>query len=354
MAKKYVEKAKKQLLAGLESSKNEPDAMLNNITSVINFGKNHPYGEVITDKTVANIELTACTNYFQTYVRPNVAYMAIVGDVTVAEMKPLIEKYFNNWQRAEVPVASYPTPTEPESNRVVFAAREGAVQSVFNVTYPIDIKPGTEDVIKLNVTNTILGGGSQGRLFLNLREKHGWTYGSYSSVDVDDIYGNFKGYAKCRNIVTDSSITELIGEMRKLNSELVPNEDLQNIINNMSGAFALGLENPGRIAQFAINIDRYKMPSDYYNNYLKNLAAVTPQDVKAMAEKYINPDNANIVVVGSKEEVADKLKVFSGNGTIEYVDNYGNAVENTTIVPAPAGVTAESVYNKHLSLIGGE
>ncbi len=348
------EKAKKQLLAGLESSKNEPDAMLNNVTSVINFGKNHPYGEVVTDKTVANIELAACTNYFQTYVRPNVAYMAIVGDVTLAEIKPLIEKYFNGWQRAEVPVANYPTPTEPENNRVVFAAREGAVQSVFNVTYPIDIKPGTEDVIKLNVTNTILGGGSQGRLFLNLREKHGWTYGSYSSVDVDDIYGNFKGYAKCRNVVTDSSITELLAEMRKLNSELVPNEDLQNIINNMSGAFALGLENPGRIAQFAINIDRYKMPKDYYNNYLKNLAAVTPQDVKAMAEKYINPDNANIIVVGSKEEVAPKLKAFASNGTIDYVDNYGNAVENTTIVAAPAGVTAESVYNKHISLIGGE
>ncbi|RYE25922.1 MAG: insulinase family protein [Sphingobacteriales bacterium] len=348
-----LDKIKKRTLSGLEAEQNEPDAMLQNVSAVVNYGKQHPYGEVATDKTVSNVTQAAVQKYYSTYFRPNVAYMAIVGDVTVAEIKPLIEKYFNTWQKANVPVTKYSNPTAPATAKVAFVPRDAAVQSVINVTYPIDLQHGTDDVIKAKVVNSILGGGANGRLFLNLRERHGWTYGSYSSVSQDELKGNFVAYAKCRNIVTDSSVGEIISEMRKLQTEKVGAEELQEHLSNMSGGFAISLESPQTVAQYAINIERYHMPKDYYQNYLKNLNAVTAEDVQMIARKYITPDNANIVVVGSKDDVAKTLAKYS-KSEIAYYDNYGQPIVAKSAAAVPANVTATDVMKKYVTAIGGE
>ncbi len=137
-----VDKIKKRTLSGLQASKNEPDDMLNNVTAVLNFGSNHPYGEVPQEATVENVTLAKCNEYYGTYYRPNVAYMAVVGDVTVKEIKPLIEKYFGAWEKKDVPVTKYPNPVAPTSTQVALVPRGEAVQSVINVTYPIDLMPG--------------------------------------------------------------------------------------------------------------------------------------------------------------------------------------------------------------------
>ncbi len=354
-----LELAKKKTISGLETQKNDPDAMVRNVSAIVNFGKNHPYGEIPTEKSVKNISLARCQQYYQTYFRPNVAYMAIVGDITLAEVKPLVEKYFGAWQKKDVPVASYSVPMLDgnDANRLTkvdFAPRTAAVQSVVSVTYPVDLKPGTPDVVKARVANTILGGGSQGRLFLDLREKHAWTYGAYSSLRDDDLGGSFSATVKCRNIVSDSSVGAIIDEMKMMQTERVSDTALQNSINYISGNFAIGLEDPKRVAQFAINTERYHMPKDYYQNYLKNLSAVTADDVMAVSKKYIRPDHANIVVAGSKDEVANKLARFSADGKIDYYDYSGNPVTPTDKKAAPAGATADDVYKKYVSAIGGE
>lgn len=349
-----LDKIKKRTLSGLEASKNEPDDMLNNVSAVVNFGTQHPYGEVTTDATVNNITLEDCKKYYSTYFRPNVAYMAVIGDITVGEAKGLIEKYFKNWEKAEVPSANYSNPTAPSKANVAFVPREGAVQSVINVTYPIDLLPGTPDVIKARVANSILGGGSNGRLFLNLREKHAWTYGSYSSINQDELKGNFTAYAKCRNAVSDSSVNEIIAEMKRLQNEKVSAEELQNHLSYLSGSFAIGLENAQTIAQYAINIERYKMPKDYYQNYLKNLNAVTADDIQMIARKYVNADKANIVVVGAKGDVDKSLVRFDSDGKIDYYDNYGNILKNTEAKAAPAGITVDAIMKKYVAAIGGE
>lgn len=349
-----LDKLKTRTLSGLEASKNEPDDMLENVAAATNFGKNHPYGEVPTEETVGKITLERTKKYYSTYFRPNVAYMAVVGDITLAEVKPLVEKYFGNWQKAPVPVATYPTPVAPSEARVVFVPRDAAVQSVINVTYPLDLKPGTPDVIKARVANAILGDGSQGRLFLNLREAHGWTYGSYSNINIDDQMGSFTAYAKCRNAVSDSSVAEIVKEMRRMQMEKVSDEELKNRITYMGGNFAIGLENPQTVAQYAINIERYKMPKDYYQNYLKNLSAVTAEDVQAMAQKYINPDKANIIVVGSKDEVAKKLATFAKSGKVDYTDNYGRSIQVSETAAAPSGMKGDDVLKKYVTAMGGE
>ncbi len=349
-----LEKVRKRTLSGLKANENDPDDMLSNVSAVMKYGKNHPYGEVVTDKTVEKVTLDACKKYYDTYFRPNVAYMAVVGDVNPKKIKSVIEKHFGGWQKADVPVAKYAAVTKPTSAEVAFVPREAAVQSVINVTYPLDLKPGHPDVIKARVANAILGGGSTGRLFLNLREEHAWTYGSYSSLSQDDIVGQFTAYAKCRNEVSDSSVNEIINEMNRMRDEKVSQEDLDRQIAYMSGGFAIGLERPQTVAQYAINVERYNMPKDYYQNYLKNLSAVTVDDIQTISKKYINPKKAHIVVVGSQDEVADKLKRFDSDGKIDYYDNYGNKIEVAKKKAAPSDVTAEQIFNDYIEAIGGE
>lgn len=351
-----LDRTKKKSISAIETTKNQPDAMVNNVAAAVKYGPNHPYGEIATEETVKKITLDRCQAYYSTYFRPNVAYMAIVGDVTVAEMKPLIEKYFGKWQSATVPSANYSIAQATASTtKVAFAPRTGAVQSVVEVTYAIpELKPGMPDVIKAKVANTILGGGSQGRLFQNIREKHGWGYGSYSSLQEDRLCGSFSAELKVKNAVSDSALEALVNEMRIIRTERVADSTLRSTISYMSGNFAIGLEDPRRIAQFAINTERYNMPKDYYKNYLKNLGAVTADDVLEMAQKYIRPDNATIVVAGSKSDVANKLARFSADGKIDYYDYAGRPIVSTETKAAPLGLTADDVYKKYVASIGGE
>ncbi len=351
-----LEKTREKVLSGMETEKNDPDAMVRNVSAVVNFGSNHPYGEVATEESVKKITLEKCVNYYSTYFRPNVAYMAIVGDITAAEIKPLIEKYFGSWEKKNVPVATYSIPSLSANKltKVAFAPRVAAVQSVVSVTYPIDLTPASADLIKVKVANTVLGGGSQGRLFLDLREKHAWTYGAYSSIREDDLGGTFSATVKCRNVVSDSSVEALLAEMQTMQTERVNDTALQNSITYLSGNFSIGLEDPSRIAQLAIRTERYHLPKDYYQNYLKNLSAVTADDIIAVSKKYITPDHANIVVAGSKEEVAGKLARFSADGKVDFYDYSGKPVVIAEAKALPAGLTATDVYKKYIAAMGGE
>lgn len=349
-----LDKVKTREMSGLAQAKDDPDAISKNVKSVLNFTEKHPYGENMTEESLKNITLDKCNNYYKTYFRPNVAYLAIVGDVTLAEIKPMIEKYFGPWQMATVPRTEYIQPSAPAKSRVVVVNKAGAVQSVINVTYPVDLKPNSDDVIKARVMNTILGAGFSSRLFMNLREKHGFTYGSYSSLNNDELEGEFSAYAKVRNAVTDSSVTEILSELNRIRTEKVPQDELDGIKNYLTGNFAISLEDPETVARFAINIERYHLPKDYYANYLKNLAAVTSDDVYAMAQKYIRPDNATILVVGDKSELSKKLERFSPSKTIEFYDNYGKPEVKTVTKGVPAGVTGKTVIDAYVKAIGGE
>lgn len=346
-------KIKKQAKASLAQALDDPEAMSENITKILNYGKNHPYGEITTEASVDKITLQRCQQFFETYFRPNVAYMAIVGDITFEEAKQQVEKHFAKWQKKEVPRANYPTPKAPTGATVAVINKSSAVQSVIDVTYPINMKQGHPDEVKLKVANGILGGGSTGRLFQNLRETHAWTYGSYSSFRSDELpnAGKFSATANAATNASDSSVAEILKEMNRLRTELVPAEQLQGYKNYMSGTFALGLEDPKTLARYAINEKKYNMPKDYYKNYLKSVDAVTALDVMEVAKKYITPGVATITVAGDKKQVAEKLKKF---GPVTIYDIYGNVQKDETISASLAKMSATDVIKKHIEVTGGE
>lgn len=348
-----LEKIRTRTLSALEANKNDPGAISERVSSVLVYGNNHPYGLNESEESVKKITLDKCNEYYKTYFKPNVAYLAIVGDITLEQAKPLVEKYFGSWQPGDVPKANYPTPRAPAKTTVAVVDRPAAVQSTILVTYPVDLKPGSPDDLKAKLTTNILGGGTF-RLYNNLREKHGWTYGAYSSIQTDKLVGKFTATAEVRNPVTDSSFTEILSEMSRLRTEPVPEDEFNMVRNYMMGNFGRSLESPSTVANFAINTARYNLPQDYYATYLTRLSALNPVDVQMTAQKFIRPDNAYLLAVGKAEEIAPKLKKFAKSGEVLYYDIDGKQYDPTKkLKPAPAGVTADVVLNNYINAIGG-
>lgn len=346
-----LDKLKKQTKSALASQKDNPNAIATKVANVVMFGKNHPYGEQQTEQTVDNITLADVQNYYNTYFRPNIGYLAVVGDITPAQAKTLVEKAFGGWQRGDVPKPTYPAPAPIAKTKIALVDRPASVQSVVSVVYPVMLKPYSPETILASVMNDILG-GSEARLFNNLREKHGYTYGAYSNLQGDRLVGRFRAGASVRNAVTDSSVAEIMNELNAISTKPVTAEELKQTKNAFGGNFIFTLEDPQTVANFAINTARYNLPEDFFPNYLKYVDAITEADVANAGRQFIRPNNAVIVVVGKASEIADKLKRF---GEIEYFDNQGNRVEAPKAAAAvPVGMTAQQVFDKYIAAIGGK
>ncbi|MFO7924488.1 MAG: insulinase family protein [Bacteroidales bacterium] len=342
-----------QTITGLSTVKTDASAMVSNISTVLVYGRDHPFGEVTTEESVSNIRREMLIDYYNSYFKPNAAYMVIVGDIKTDEAEKLMDQYFGNWQPGDVPVHNYETPLPPEGKRVAMADRTGAVQSVVSVTYPVVLKPGDPDAIKVSVMNSILGGGVfSGRLMQNLREDKGYTYGARSSLSTNRLVSRFNARTEVRNSVTDSTISEILYEMHRMTDEPADEETLELIKNYLNGSFARSLESPRTIAGFALNIERYGLPADYYDTYLEKLSRVTADDVMQMAEKYIRPDNSYIIVGGNKSEISETLEKFSDNGEVMFFDAFGRRIEDAGIVPEE-GVTAAGVIENYVNAVGG-
>jgi predicted Zn-dependent peptidase len=343
------EKLKSQMISGLKSNADDPDAISGNLRGATLYGLDHPYGEVMTEATVEAITLADCKQYYQSYFRPNIAYMVVIGDISVKDAKKKLNKALKSWQAAAVPTHEYAKTTRPEQPRVVMVDKPSAVQSVVWLGNVIDLPQGHPDIEPLRVANQILGGGMSGRLFTNLREDKAYTYGAYSNFDVDELNSTFGASAKVRNEVTDSAIVEFLKEIDRMKQEYVSDEDLIAAKASLSGSFGRSLESPASAANFALNIARYGLPADYYNNYLSRLEAVTAQDVMRVATTYMNGP-LTITVVGKAQEVAGKLGQF---GTVEYYDANGNTTDAPTFLFVPEGISKEQVIQNFFEAIGG-
>lgn len=346
------DKIKTQTLSGLQTEKDDPNSISQNVSSALTFGLDHPYGEITNEITVANISLEDARQYYNTYFRPGTAYLVIVGDITPEAAKAKAEKYFGSWSPGSAPNYTYTNPKPVDNTSVAFVDKSGAVQSVINVTYAVDLKPGVDDIIPARVMNTILGSGFSGRLFKNLREDKAYTYGAYSSLSSDELIGTFSAGASVRNEVTDSAIVQFMHELERLRNEPVTEEELALAKSYIAGDFARSLESPQTVANFARNILMYNLPADYYDTYLQRLNAVTIEDVTRVANKYITPGKARIIVVGSKDEVMPKLAVFDKqDGKVDLYDIYANPRKDEAMT---VNIEPSRIIDAYLTAIGGK
>lgn len=341
-----VDRIIKQNENGLLSTKSDAGSMARNAQAVSIF-KNHPYGEVMNESTLANINRDAIVAYYKSTFSPNGSYLTIVGDINKEQASAMVEKYFGSWTGGNPETTKYPVPTLAKGNNVVFVKKPGAVQSVISIAHPMSVTPSNPDYIKLQVLNGVLGGGVfSNRLMSNLRESKAYTYGCRSSMSINEYGSSFSAGGNFRNDVSDSAITEILYELTRISTELVEDEELAITKSSMAGGFARSLEDPSTIARFALSIIKNNLPNDYYQTYLKKLDAVTKEDLLEVAKKYLTPANCTIIVVGN-EEILDRLKQFDTDGNITKLDAFGQEVKDII----PADISKDELISKYISAV---
>lgn len=348
---KELDKQKALSIEGLKSSEKSIDAIASRVQATLLYGNKHPYGEYLTEETIKKISLQDIKDNYNTYYKPNNAYMAIVGDINTEETKKLVTQLFSDWQKGKIPASNFEKPTNAEKTEINFIDVPNAVQSNVVIANNIDLKLGDKDFYAVKLANNILGGGMSGRLFKNLREDKAYTYGAYSSVSSDRYGALFKASSSVRNTVTDSAIVEFRKELKKIRNEKVTDEELKITKAIYTGNFVMNVEKPETAASFALNIAKHNLPEDYYEKYLENINSVTIEDIQNVAKKYFQVDNSKIVIVGKGTDVIPNLE--KTGIPIKYFDRYANPTEAVKIEKVDTGLTAESIVNKYFKAIGG-
>ena len=349
------DKTKEQLIESLKADEKSIDAIGSRVGNALSYGKNHVYGEFITEETLNKISYEDVIDFHKKYTYPNSAYIVVIGDVNYKEVKKSITEKFSVWKKAKKVENDVPVLTpNVELTEVNFIDLPSATQSSIGVTNNVELKMNDEDYFTALITNNILGGGGEGYLFKNLREDKGYTYGAYSSLG-SSRYGvaRFSAGAKVRNMVTDSAVTEIVNEIVRIRTELVDAELLKNAKAKYVGNFIMRLERPQTIANYALNIKLNDLPEDFYETYLEKINAVTAEDVKRVANKYFKIANTRIIVVGKGSDVVENLEKVGF--PINYFDKYANAVAKPVFNKAiPEGMTAFDVVDNYIKAIGGK
>ena len=344
------------LIDALKSSEKDVSTAARRVERLLAYGVDHPYGEYVTAGTVNNIKLSDIQRFYDFRFRPNNAYLVIGGDIDFESVKILVKKYFAKWKPS--PVASSPIPkvTNPVSTQIDFVNMPNAVQSEVVVQSTTYLAKKDADYFPVLMANSILGGGGEARLFLNLREDKGYTYGSYSSIGNSKITATrFRASASVRNEVTDSAVVEIVNEIKRIRTDLVSESELKKAKAKYVGNFVRSLEDPEIIASFAYEIATENLDPDFYKNYLDRINAVTVEDVKRVAQKYFNVDQARVVVTGKGVDVLDNLEKVQFNGNylpINYYNKYGTSIERPQKLAVADGITAESVLKSFIDNTG--
>ena len=348
------DKEKEKLIEGLKTQEKSVPAVAGRVERVLAYGKNHPAGEYLSEETINNVSLADVKTNYSTYFVPEKAYLVVVGDVKTKEVKKLVEKLFGSWVKATAPRLTYSNPTNVQYTQINFVDMPNAVQSEITLFNTVNLKMGDADFFPVILANQVFGGDFNSYLNMNLREKHGWTYGARSSIGFDkNMYSQFRANTQVRNAVTDSAITQALYELNRIRTEKVTEEALNNVKAGYIGRFVMQVEKPSTVARYALNIETEGLPADFYENYIKNINAVTPDDVMRVVNKYFLADNLRILVVGKAAEVLPGLE--SLKIPIFYFDKFGNPTEKPAMKKAvPAGVTVKTVIDNYINAIGGE
>ena len=347
------DKEKDKLLENLKTQEKSVAAVAGRVQNVLAFGKDHPSGEYLSEETIKNVTLADVENNYNTYFVPENAYLVIIGDVKFKETKKAVEKLFGSWVKASAPSVKYTDPVNVQYSQINFVDMPNAVQSEIALQNTVNLKMTDKDYFATIVANQILGGDFNSYLNMNLREAHGWTYGARSGIGGSKYVSTFRASTQVRNAVTDSAVVEFFKEIKKIRTEKVTDEMLANVKAGYVGKFVMQIEKPQTVAGYALRIKTQGLPEDFYENYIKNINAVTAEEVMAAANKYFLEDKIRVVIVGKGSDVIsglEKLKI-----PMFYFDKFGAPTSKPVMKKAaPAGVTVKTVLDNYIKAVGGE
>jgi predicted Zn-dependent peptidase len=317
-----VDKYKARTLAQLQFQRSSPQFLAQEQFSKAIYG-NHPAGLIAAPaESIKKLSTKDLAEFHSTYFRPNNAILAIVGDVTMKEIMPKIVKAFGDWQKGTIPVLTIPQAPAQSAARIVLIDRPGSVQTVLQLGN-LGIERTSTDYFSVLLADKVLGGGPSGRLFLNLREDKGYTYGAYSGFASSKYRGTWISSSEVRTDVTEGAMKEFMYELKRIRDEKVSPEELDNAKRAIVGGFALSLEQPQSLLQNIITQKLYDLPADYWDTYPQKVAAITADDVQRVAQKYIDLEHLQIVAVGDASKARD---VLANYGKVEVFDVEGKPI----------------------------
>jgi predicted Zn-dependent peptidase len=344
------DKYRTRQIAQLRLQRSQPSFLASEMFSKVIYGS-HPASRIaLTAEEHQRITPEKLRQFHATYYRPNNAIFAIVGDVKPAEIVAKLEKVFGSWQRGEVPQASIPKVNETGPSKIYLIDRPGSVQTNL-VLGNLSIERTDPDYFALQVMNQVLGGGASARLFLNLREDKGYTYGAYSRVSSAKYRGTFQANTEVRTEVTKGSMDELLYELKRIREEKVPPDEFDRAKRTIVGSFALQLESPQSVLQNVITQKLYGLPDDYWDTYPQKVSAVTQEDVQRVARKYLDLDRLQVVAVGDAKQIAEVLKKY---GPLEIYDAEGKLLKSSGPEAGSGEASLEGTWNLIANTPNGE
>lgn len=316
-----LDKYKRRLLAELEEQRSDPSFLGQERLYRALYGNGPAAIVSATPASVQGVTAEQLKQFHDQHYAPNNSMLGVAGDFDTRQMTALIEKYFSGWKQQKSAGAT-PVPGAPAPYKIYLVDRSDSVQTNI-LTGELAVPRNHPDYLPLRVMNHVLGEGTTGRLFMNLREDKGYTYGAYSSLDADTYARPLIANTEVRTAVTDGSMHELLGELKRLREEPVPSAELDDARRAMVAGFALSLERQTELLNLWMRVKHNGLPEDYWDRYPAEIAKVDSAAVQRVAKKYLDPEHLQVVCVGSGKEIKDVLAKY---GPVEVYDVDGKKV----------------------------
>jgi zinc protease len=298
----------------------QPNFLVSERMAQVMFGS-HPYSRVSpTAEMLEAMTRDDLLSFRESTFIPNNAAMIVIGDFEHDSLVAQIEQLFAGWNSGKLSHPEFP-PLPPRTARTVYLVdRPGSAQSNIVIANEA-IARTSPDYFPMLLMHTILGGNASSRLFMNLREHKGYTYGAYSNLDARRLAGTFRANAEVRTSVTGASLHEFFYELDRIRNEAVSDEEITNFKSYLTGVFPIRIETQDGLIDQYVNIKMFDLPDDYLKAYRDQVNAVTTADIQRVAQQYVTPDRAAIVIVGDAAEVTDQVKPYSEE--VEIYDTEG-------------------------------
>lgn len=304
-----VELAKQNTKESLRQQRAQPSFLASEMVSRVMFG-DHPYSVVApTPESIDRSSREEFVNFHRSKLVPNNAVFIIVGDVRHDEILSRVESLFSTWKKGDELVANFPAPPVRSKRTAYLVDRPGSAQSNIVIANS-GITRTSPDYFPMMLMHTVLGATASSRLFMNLREEKGYTYGAYSSLDARRGAGTFRATAEVRTQVTGDSLKEFFYELERIRSTPVSEKEIADAKSYLTGIFPIRLETQEGLTDQLVQIKMLNLPNDYLEKYRDRVQAVTIDEIQRVAAKYVRPDEAALIVVGDGASVVEQIKPY--------------------------------------------
>lgn len=324
---KELDRLRKDQLAAIAREKTNPSAMALRVIPGLIYGKEHAYGLPLSgsgnEQSVLRITRDDLVKYHQSWFKPNNATLLVVGDTTLAEVVPQLEKAFGGWKAGDVPKKNIAQVAQPEKTSVYLMDKPGAQQSTI---YAVQLAPprNAPEAVQLGVVNNIFGGNFGSRINMNLREDKHWSYGVRSSVLPARSQGLYLSTSPVQADKTKEALQELVREYGNIaGAKPITEAELKEAQDNSTLSLPGSFETAGQLGGAYSTILQYQLPEDYYNTFTNKITSMTPADANALAKRVIEPGKLVWVVVGDVKKIEAGVRELN-LGEVRKVDADGN------------------------------